>query len=112
MVLANNHVEDILGHEGKHEHHQCADDCAREHAERERRITFQVTKNAPDGFHSRLARLVSAGQLMTVKSPHSSTYTRFPECLCRSLNVSSARPDLSSSPNPSLIIASYCCLVD
>jgi len=36
---------------------------------------------------------------------------RSPECLCRSLNVSSAMPDLSSSPNPSATIQTYCSLI-
>ena len=39
------------------------------------------------------------------------TYTRLAECLRRSLNVSSAMPDLSSSPRPSAIMRSYCSLV-
>ncbi len=37
--------------------------------------------------------------------------TRSPECLCRSLKVSSAIPDLSISPRPSATMRSYCSLV-
>ena len=39
------------------------------------------------------------------------THTRLPECLWRSLKVSSAMPDLSRSPRPSAIMRSYCSLV-
>jgi hypothetical protein len=39
------------------------------------------------------------------------TYTRSPDCLWRSLNVSSAMPDLSRSPRPSAIMRSYCSFV-
>jgi hypothetical protein len=40
-----------------------------------------------------------------------SAKTRLPECLWRSLKVSSAMPDLSRSPRPSAIVRSYYSLV-
>ena len=43
--------------------------------------------------------------------PSGPIQTRSPECLWRDLKVSSAMPDLSSSPKPSAIISSYCSLV-
>src|ERR1043166_4439980 len=111
MMLLNDYIENLFRHHWENDHHQRADDRAGEHAERERRIVFQVRENAPDRFHSRFARVVSARQLMAVKSPHPLIYTRSPECLCRSLKVSSAIPDLSSSPSPSAIMRSYCSFV-
>src|SRR5258708_5391498 len=116
MMLSNDDIEDLLRHKRKDDHRQCADDGAGQHAGREQRISLQISKDAPDRLHSRLAtrRLVPARQVVTVKFPHSLTYTRSlppPRDLCRSLNVSSAIPDLSSSPKPSAIIRSYCSLV-
>src|ERR1051326_9585204 len=90
MMLLNDYIENLFRHHWENDHHQRADDRAGKHAERERRIVFQVRENAPDRFYSRFARLVSARQLMAVKPPHSLIYTRSPECLCRSLKVSSA----------------------
>ena len=53
MMLAHDIVDDPFGHARENDHHQRADDGAPERAERERRITLQVTKHAPDRFHSR-----------------------------------------------------------
>ena len=57
-----------------------------------------------------LAGIPRSGSVRTRDDLHA-IQTRFPECLWRSLKVSSAIPDLSSSPRPSEIMASYCCLV-
>src|ERR1700724_1128351 len=113
MMLSNNDVEDLFRHHRENDHHQRADDCATEHAERERRITLQVSKNTPDYFQPRRAirRIIRTCRVTAVKSAHSLTYTRSPGCLYRSLNVSSAIPDLSSSPRPGAIMRSYCSFV-
>src|SRR5436305_11171203 len=42
---------------------------------------------------------------------HQAIHTGSPECLWRSLKVSSAMPDLSRSPRPSAIMRSYCSFV-
>src|SRR6266403_3832696 len=134
MMLAHNVVDDPFGHARENDHHQGADDGASERPECERGITLQVTKNAPDRFHSRakLSQLRAVQHLggsaaprtmlkksgAAAKSLTSSkglldppSQRRSPECLCRPLNVSSAMPDLSSSPKPSAIMRSYCSLV-
>src|SRR5437870_5249673 len=102
MMLADHVVDDPFGDARENDHHQRADDGAPERAQRERGITSQITKYAPDRFHLR-ENLAQSRRLRA--------QTRSPECLCRSLNVSSAIPDLSSSPKPSAIIRSYCSLV-
>src|SRR5438067_8454677 len=113
MILPNDNIKDLFRHYRENDHHQRPNDRAPEHAERECRITFQVPKNTPDYFHPGRAirRIIRTRCVTTVKSSHCLTYTRSPECLCRSLNVSSAIPDLSSSPKPSAIIRSYCSFV-
>src|ERR1043166_9351461 len=113
MILPNDDVEHLLRHQREHGHHQCAHDRAGQHPERDRGIAFEIGKNAPDRFHfGPTGRTIAQTRPMTsVKSEHSLTYTRSPECLCRSLKVSSAIPDLSSSPKPSAIMRSYCSLV-
>src|SRR5437764_7982714 len=113
MMLSNDDIEDLFRHHRKHDHHQRPDDGADQHTERDRRITSQVLKNPPDSIHPgrAIGRIGRTRCVTTVKSSHSLTYTRSPECLCRSLKVSSAIPDLSSSPRPSAIMRSYCSFV-
>src|SRR5437870_9169634 len=102
MMLADHVVDDPFGDARENDHHQRADDGAPERAQRERGITSQITKYAPDRFHLR-ENLAQSRRLRA--------QTRSPECLCLSLKVSSAIPDLSSSPKPSAIMRSYCSLV-
>src|SRR5207245_9987732 len=102
MMLADHVVDDPFGDARDNDHHQRADDGAPERAQRERGITSQITKYAPDRFHLR-ENLAQSRRLCA--------QTRSPECLCLSLNVSSAIPDLSRSPKPSAIMRSYCSLV-
>src|ERR1043166_8745241 len=113
MILPNDDVEHLLRHQREHGHQQCAHDRAGQHPERDRGIAFEIGKNAPDRFHfGPTGRTIAQTRPMSsVKSEHSLTYTRSPECLCRSLKVSSAIPDLSSSPRLSAIMRSYCSLV-
>src|ERR1700746_3043768 len=98
MMLTHHVVDDPFGHARENDHHQRADNGAPERAERERRITLQVTKHAPDRFHSR-AKL-SQLALCNIWVDRPPSQSRSPECLCRPLNLSSAMPDLSSSPKP------------
>src|SRR3981081_3218443 len=102
MMLPHDVVDDQFRDARENDHHQRADDRAPERAQCERRVTLQVAKDAPDRFHLR-ENLAQARRLRA--------HTREPERLCRSLKVSSAIPDLSSSPKPSAIMRSYCSLV-
>src|ERR1044072_2698957 len=113
MMLPNHDVEDFLRHGRKDNHHQCGNDRASQHAERDPRVTLQIAENPPNSLHLRVAvrYFARTTQWIAMHSPHDAIYTRLPECLCRSLKVSSAIPDLSSSPSPSAIIRSYCSLV-
>src|SRR5947209_19719591 len=73
MMLSNDNIKDLFRHHRENDHQQRADDCAPEHAERERRITLQVPKNTPDYFHPGRAiqRIVRACCVTAVKSAHS-----------------------------------------
>src|SRR5258708_2347714 len=73
MMLSNDDIEDLFRHHRENDHHQRPNDRAPEHAERERRITLQVSKNTPDGFHPwrAMRRIVRACCLTTVKAAHS-----------------------------------------
>ena len=51
MMLSNHDVENLFRYHGKHEHHQRADNGARQHTGREQRISLQISKDAPDRFH-------------------------------------------------------------
>src|ERR1700736_5914725 len=53
MMLAHDVVDDPLRHTRKNDHRQRAKDRAPERAQRQRRITLQVTEDAPYRFHLR-----------------------------------------------------------
>ena len=51
VMLTNDVVDDQFGHARENDHHQRADDGASERAQRQPRVTLQVTKHAPDRLH-------------------------------------------------------------
>src|SRR5262249_17748252 len=114
MMLLDHDIEDLFGHRRKNDHHQRTENCAAQHARGKERVSLQVGKDAPDRLHRFATRSFIAAWQMVTESAHYVTYTRslrrLPD-LCRSLKVSSAIPDLSSSSSPCAIIRSYCSLV-
>src|SRR5947208_15480060 len=102
MMLADHVVDDPFGDAGENDHHQRPENGTAHRPSRHPRVALEVAKDAPDRFHLREN---------LAQSRRSRAQTRSPECLCLSLNVSSATPDLSSSPKPSAIMRSYCSLV-
>src|SRR5437764_3247159 len=102
MMLADHVVDDPFGDAGENDHHQRPENGTAHCPSRHPRVALEVAKDAPDRFHLREN---------LAQSRRSRAQTRSPECLCLSLKVSSAIPDLSSSPKPSVIMRSYCSLV-
>ena len=51
MMLLDDIVDDEFGRRGKNDQHQCADDRARHHPQRERGIALKILEDAPGCFH-------------------------------------------------------------
>src|SRR5438270_1396841 len=102
MMLTDHVVDDPFGDARENDHHQRPENGTAHCPRRHPRVALEVAKDAPDRFH--LRENLAQSRRMRAQ-------TRSPKCLCLSLNVSSAIPDLSSSPKPSAIMRSYCSLV-
>ncbi len=56
-VLREHLIDDELGDGREDDHHQRAEDRAGEGAEREQRVSFQVSKDSPGGGHARTSNV-------------------------------------------------------